>query len=54
MLVDHVQDRLMDEYAAFRVLVSNMYAGALRGVVLTPSDLRALLVRVCGERAHGK
>jgi hypothetical protein len=54
VLVDHVQDRLMDEYAAFRDLVSNMYAGALREVVLTPSALRAVLVRVCGEKAHGK
>ncbi|KAF9466887.1 Sec34-like family-domain-containing protein [Collybia nuda] len=54
VLVDHVQDRLMDEYGAFRDLVSNMYAGVLREVVLTPSELRAVLMRACGERTQGK
>lgn len=47
VLVEHVQDRIMDEYVAFKDVVWNMYAGGLRGTVLTTVELRALLRTVC-------
>lgn len=50
VLVQHVQERIMEEYEVFRELVGGMYAGMLREVVLSRVGLRKLLLEVCGER----
>ncbi|KAJ7187957.1 Sec34-like family-domain-containing protein [Mycena filopes] len=49
VLLQHIQDRIVDEYAFFRDVVWNMYAGAMRSGVLSSTGLRELLKTVCGE-----
>jgi hypothetical protein len=49
VLVEHVKDRVADEYAAFREIIWNMYAGALREGVLDDGALREILKGVCDE-----
>ncbi|KII92962.1 hypothetical protein PLICRDRAFT_37778 [Plicaturopsis crispa FD-325 SS-3] len=49
VLMLHIQDRIADEYAAFRDVVSNMYTGALKSVVLSPGPLREMLARICDD-----
>lgn len=51
VLVEHMQDRIMDAYAAYREVVWGMYAGALRERegTLSPVGLREVLKDVCGE-----
>jgi len=49
VLVEHVKDRVADEYAAFREIIWNMYAGALREGVLDERALREMLRGVCDE-----
>jgi hypothetical protein len=50
VLVDHVQDRIVDEYAEFRDVIWNMYAGGLRAVVLSSATLRGMLAGICKEQ----
>jgi len=47
VLVGHVMDRIVDEYAAFREVVWNMYIGALRDVLFSTPTLRENLRAVC-------
>ncbi len=49
VLLQHIQDRIVEEYALLRDVVWNMYAGAMRGGVLSSTGLRELLKSVCGE-----
>ncbi|KAJ7837718.1 Sec34-like family-domain-containing protein [Mycena leptocephala] len=49
VLLQHIQDRIVDEYALFRDVVWNMYAGGMRAGVLSSTGLRELLKTVCGE-----
>ncbi|KAF7376406.1 Sec34-domain-containing protein [Mycena sanguinolenta] len=49
VLLQHIQDRIVDEYALFRDVVWNMYAGAMRADVLSSTGLRELLKSICGE-----
>ncbi|KAJ7111549.1 Sec34-like family-domain-containing protein [Mycena crocata] len=51
VLLQHIQDRIVDEYATFRDVVWNMYAGGMRGMVLSSTGVRELLQRVCSEEA---
>jgi hypothetical protein len=48
--VEHIQDKIVDEYGGFRDVIWNMYAGALRGAVLSPTRLRDMLRNVCEEQ----
>jgi conserved oligomeric Golgi complex subunit 3 len=49
VLVQHVQERIMEEYDIFREVVGGMYAGVLREVVFSRVELRKVLLEVCGE-----
>jgi hypothetical protein len=49
VLVQHVQERIMEEYEVFREVVGGMYAGVLREVVLSRVGLRTVLLDICGE-----
>ncbi|KAJ7145893.1 Sec34-like family-domain-containing protein [Mycena epipterygia] len=49
VLLQHIQDRIVDEYALFRDVVWNMYAGGMRAGVLSSTGLRDLLRTVCAE-----
>lgn len=49
VLVQHIQDRIVDGYSAFRDAVWNMYAGAMREAVLPSTGLRVILRAVCEE-----
>ncbi|KAJ7268694.1 Sec34-like family-domain-containing protein [Mycena haematopus] len=49
VLLQHIQDRIVDEYALFRDVVWNMYAGGMRAGVLSSTGLRELLKSICGE-----
>ncbi|KAH9949100.1 Sec34-like family-domain-containing protein [Amylocystis lapponica] len=49
VLLKHVQDRVVDEYAVFRRLVWEMYGGAVRAEVGSEQDVRALLRGLCEE-----
>ncbi|KAF8210627.1 Sec34-like family-domain-containing protein [Mycena galopus ATCC 62051] len=49
VLLQHIQDRIVDEYALFRDVVWNMYAGGMRAGVLSSTGLRELLKTVCEE-----
>jgi acyl transferase domain-containing protein len=49
VLVQHVQERIMDEYEVFREVAGGMYARALREVLLSHVELRKVLMEVCGE-----
>lgn len=50
VLVGHVIDRIMDEYAGFRDVVSSMYSGDLKGVLFSPTGLRERLKTICEEK----
>lgn len=50
VLVEHVKDRLVDEYAVFRETIWDMYAGALRDLVLEDRPLREMLKEICDEQ----
>ena len=54
VLVQHVQEKIMEEYEVFRDIVGGMYAGALREVVLSRIGLKKILLEVCGEEAGGR
>ncbi|KAJ7637031.1 Sec34-like family-domain-containing protein [Roridomyces roridus] len=54
VLLQHVRERIADEYALFRDVVWNMYAGDMREKVLSPADVRVLLERVCGREEEAK
>jgi conserved oligomeric Golgi complex subunit 3 len=49
VLVGHVMDRIVDEYAGFREVVWNMYMGGLRDVLFSTPTLRENLKRICEE-----
>ena len=49
VLVGHVMDRIVDEYAEFREVVWNMYLGALRDILFSTSALRDNLSAICEE-----
>ncbi|KAK7005778.1 Sec34-domain-containing protein [Favolaschia claudopus] len=49
VLLQHIQDRIVDEYALFRDVVWNMYAGGMRSIVLSSTGLRELLKSVCSD-----
>ena len=49
VLVGHVTDRIVDEYAAFRDVIWNMYMGALRDVLFSTLTLRENLRAICDE-----
>ncbi|KAJ6608410.1 hypothetical protein B0H10DRAFT_2067888 [Mycena sp. CBHHK59/15] len=49
VLLQHIQDRVVDEYAVFRDVVWNMYAGGMRAGVLSSTGLRELLKTVCAD-----
>jgi conserved oligomeric Golgi complex subunit 3 len=47
VLVEHVKDRLVDEYAVFRETVWDMYEGSLRALALEDRALRDMLKDIC-------
>ncbi|KAJ6500169.1 Sec34-like family-domain-containing protein [Mycena vitilis] len=49
VLLQHIQDRIVDEYSLFRDAVWNMYAGGMRAGVFSSTGLREFLKTVCGE-----
>lgn len=49
VLLGHVMDRIVDEYAEFREVVWKFYAGALRNVLFSTPVLRANLRGICEE-----
>jgi hypothetical protein len=53
ILVGHVMDRIVDEYAALREVVWNMYMGALRDVLFSTPILRENLRAVCEGKVVG-
>lgn len=50
VLLQHVQDRITDEYSAFRDAAVSMYAESMRDTLLSSTALRALLKSVCNEQ----
>lgn len=48
VLVRHVQDRIVDEYAEFRRVVWSEYDGPVRNEVNSEGVLRTLLQDACG------
>ncbi|KAI0058733.1 Sec34-domain-containing protein [Artomyces pyxidatus] len=50
VLVQHVRERVEEEYVGFREVAKNMYAGALRERLLTDEGLKGMLIEVCEER----
>ncbi|KAJ7592675.1 Sec34-like family-domain-containing protein [Mycena floridula] len=53
VLLQHVQDKIMDDYAAFRDATRNMYKGEMRDVVMSATSLRGLLRGICVDDAAG-
>ena len=51
LLVQHVIERVVDEYGTFRAVAGNMYAGALRPNLLEDGDLREMLKSVTADPA---
>ncbi|EKM54776.1 uncharacterized protein PHACADRAFT_197206 [Phanerochaete carnosa HHB-10118-sp] len=49
VLMKHVQERIVDEYAEFRRLVWSEYDGPVRSEVSNEEPLRALLQEACGS-----
>ncbi|KAI0044273.1 Sec34-domain-containing protein [Auriscalpium vulgare] len=49
VLVQHVRERVQDEYGAFREVVRNMYAGALREQLLPDEGVAALMKDVAED-----
>lgn len=49
VLLGHVMDRIVDEYAEYREVVWKFYAGALREVLFNTPVLRANLRGICEE-----
>jgi hypothetical protein len=49
VLMGHIQDRIVEDYEAFRDVSESMYAGALRGVMLSSLGLREVLKRICDD-----
>ncbi|KAJ7731297.1 Sec34-like family-domain-containing protein [Mycena maculata] len=54
VLLQHVRERIGEEYGAWRDVVWNMYAGGMRGGVLSAAEVRELLGRVCGDGEGGE
>ncbi|CAK5268613.1 unnamed protein product, partial [Mycena citricolor] len=52
VLLQHVKDRLVDDYALFRDVVWNMFDGGMRERLLGAVDLRFLLDRVCDYKVE--
>ncbi|CAK5269175.1 unnamed protein product [Mycena citricolor] len=52
VLLQHVKDRLADDYALFRDVVWNMFDGGMRERLLGAVDLRFLLDRVCDYKVE--
>jgi hypothetical protein len=50
VLVEHIKDRLVDEYASFKETVWDMYAGSMRTLVLEDMTLREMLKDICDEQ----
>ena len=51
VLLQHVQERLTEGYGAFREIVYGMYAGAMRGRVLSEDGLVEVLSEICSEKS---
>ncbi|KIK99386.1 hypothetical protein PAXRUDRAFT_8909 [Paxillus rubicundulus Ve08.2h10] len=49
VLLTHVREAVVDGYMGYRDVVWNMYAGALRGVVLSEERLKERLSVICDE-----
>lgn len=49
VLLKHVQDKIVEDYAVFNELVSNLYNGALRGKGPTEEYIREKITRGCKE-----
>lgn len=49
VLVQHVLERVVDEYGTFRAVAGNMYAGALRPTLLEDGDLREVLRSITAD-----
>ncbi|GJE92841.1 Sec34 domain-containing protein [Phanerochaete sordida] len=49
VLVKHVQERIVDEYAEFRRVIWSEYSGPVRSEVSNEEVLRALLQEACGS-----
>ena len=52
VLVKHVQERIVDEYAEFRRVVWSEYEGPVRSEVSNEEVLRTLLQEACGVEAE--
>lgn len=49
VLLTHVKEAVVDGYMAYREVVWNMYAGALRGLVFSEERLKEKLGAICDE-----
>ena len=49
VLVGHVMDRIVDDYASFRETVWTVYTDALRGVLFSTSTVKEMLQRICED-----
>lgn len=49
VLLTHVKEAVVDGYMAYREVVWNMYAGALKGVVYTKESLKEKMGAICDE-----
>ncbi|KAF7289949.1 RRM domain-containing protein [Mycena indigotica] len=49
VLLAHVRERAIEEYTRFREVVTGMYAGGMRGIVMERAEVRALLDKACSE-----
>lgn len=47
VLVTHIEEAIIDDYVAFRDIVWNMYAGAMKAVVFSQDGLRNYLKSIC-------
>ncbi|KAF7319724.1 RRM domain-containing protein [Mycena kentingensis (nom. inval.)] len=54
VLLIHIRERAVEEYARFRQTVGGMYASGMRGVVLEQGEIRALLERASAGETREK
>lgn len=47
VLVTHIQDKIIEEYEAFRDVVLEMHAGSLKDVELSRTELKEVLRGAC-------
>jgi conserved oligomeric Golgi complex subunit 3 len=51
VVVTHIQDKIVEEYDAFRDVIRNMQADSLRDVALSRTALKGILKNICEGQA---